>query len=120
MLGPMVESSVRPQTLAQYYATVQRKVARVSVVPCGESLGLELPVNSERFSIEELRGVLRRRKKGKSSGEDGVQPEYLHALLADNEALLQLLSLLNHCWEGQDISDAWRCAQVIHIFKKGD
>jgi len=90
------------------------------VLPDGEQLGDVLPMDLEPFNDTELRAVLRKLKLGKASGEDGILPEHLKALLFNEEARLELLSLINSCWRAKDIPSDWRCSQVVAIFKKGD
>ena len=118
--GRLVDSNQRPETLADYYQNVQWRHFLPTVLPDGEQLGDVLPMDLEPFSDTELRAVLRKLKLGKASGEDGILPEHLKALLFNEEARLELLSLINSCWRAKDIPSEWRCSQVVAIFKKGD
>ena len=69
------------------------------------------------FTLEELQKAIKKLKKRKSPGPDGVTNEML--LHLGNIALLKLLEIFNYSWETGNIPQIWKEAIMIPILKKG-
>ena len=69
------------------------------------------------FTIAELEGALRKSKKGKAPGRDGVTQEMLSHM--GPKAKNAILRLYNRSWHGGTTPPAWRTAVVVPILKKG-
>ena len=69
------------------------------------------------FTIAELEGALRKSKKGKAPGRDGVTQEMLSHM--GPKAKHALLRLYNLPWQSGTTQPTWQTAVVIPILKKG-
>ncbi|KAK3779719.1 hypothetical protein RRG08_013674 [Elysia crispata] len=69
------------------------------------------------FTIAELEGALRKSKKGKAPGRDGVTQEMLSHM--GPKAKDALLRLYNRSWHSGTTPPAWRTAVVVPILKRG-
>ena len=69
------------------------------------------------FTIVELEGALRKSKKGKAPGRDGVTQEMLSHM--GPKAQNALLRLYNRSWHSGTTPPTWRTAVVVPILKKG-
>ena len=117
----IVDTSVRPDTMATYFASVHWKSHLAHLVPDGTMLIQDgIPVSESEFCELELLRVLKKLKKGKACGNDDIPPDFWKTLSADNTAVKELLKLCNHCWRAGDIPEIWRIAKVVLLFKKGD
>ena len=85
-----------------------------------EPLREEIQVSTDVFSRDELVRVLRKVKIGKACGHDAIPPDFWRALLHDEQAVDELLLLMNECWDRRFIPDSWRISTVVLLFKKGD
>ena len=68
------------------------------------------------FTITELEGALRKSKKGKAPGRDGVTQEMLSNM--GPKAINALLRLYNRTWHNGATPSAWRTSVVVPILKK--
>ena len=69
------------------------------------------------LTLKELNNVLRKLKKKRSPGPDGITSEMLQHL--DTTARLKLLEIFNHIWEEGRVPQIWKEAIMIPIHKKG-
>ena len=69
------------------------------------------------FTIAELEGALRKSKKGKAPGRDGVTQEMLSHM--GPKAKNALLRLYNRSWQRGTTPPTWRTAVVVPILKRG-
>lgn len=70
------------------------------------------------ISPSEIEYALQQMKNGKSPGEDRITPEMLKM---GGKALIETIGvLLNKCLMEGKIPEAWRNAEVVLIYKKGD
>ena len=69
------------------------------------------------FTIVELEGALRKSKKGKAPGRDGVTQEMLSHM--GPKAQNALLRLYNRSWHSGTTPPTWRTAVIVPILKKG-
>ena len=88
--------------------------------PCLPPLRPTIDVKSELFSEAELRAALKKLKREKACGPDGLPPEYFKAILQSDCALMEILGFCNRCWELKQVPEDWHMARVSQIFKKGD
>ena len=73
---------------------------------------------ADTFTLEELRAVLKNVKNGKAPGPDGIPMELFKC--ATSGVQRRLLNLLNEiCREGK-LTDDFKSAIVVPIFKKDD
>ena len=90
---------------------------------CDECLRLAMAALNPPFTTQELDVVLRRVKRGKAPGMDGI-PADVYALLANLSAEtpmgLALLDLLNAVYKSGTIPTSWNMSVLVPIFKKGD
>ena len=95
------EAHAQPETLIEQIAT-ERLVT--------DDLGIKV----SDITLTELEGAIRKLKRGKAAGPDGI-PEEL-----DLDGLMILQHLLNDWWSGKEIPIEVTQAQVVLIFKKGN
>ena len=114
----LVSSEHRADTMATYSETVQWRVRHVTAIDSA-LLGTELPVSVERFSCEEVAGVIRKLRLKRAAGPDGTPAEYLKAFLGSNVAVQLLTDFFNQCYEQQEVPSEWHLAMVTAIHKKG-
>ena len=69
------------------------------------------------FTRQELKAAMRKLRKGKSPGEDGVTNDMLRQLTTRAED--ELLALVNETWRTAALPSNWRTATIIPIHKKG-
>ena len=68
--------------------------------------------------MRELKAVLKKFKRRKAKGPDGIPMEVYKELNSENKT--KLLELLNSWWEKEDIPEETLIAKIIFIYKKGD
>ena len=74
-------------------------------------------VRTDEFDIDELREALRRIKNGKTPGTDGIPGEFLKWLNLE-EALKEVLILINGIWTLERIPEECEIARVVSILKR--
>ena len=104
--------------MATYLETVKWRVRHVTAIDSA-LLGTELPVSVERFSCEEVAGVIRKLRLKRAAGPDGTPAEYLKAFLGSNVAVQLLRDFFNQCYQQQEVPSEWHLAMVTAIHKKG-
>lgn len=67
---------------------------------------------------EEMKRALKKMKKGKAPGEDGIQLEFLYAMTSEGRE--ELRKIFNKIWEQGVIPKEWETALIYPIFKEGD
>lgn len=70
------------------------------------------------FSLEELKGAVKRLSKGKAPGSDGIPNEVWKAFPENNE--LKLLEMLNTCLKNKAFPESWSEIVIVPIYKKND
>ena len=78
----------------------------------------DLQLNHSDFSLEEIKIVIKSLKQKKAPGPDMLTNELLKAL--DDNNLVPILHLMNHCWNNATIPDDFEVASITSIFKKGN
>ena len=74
--------------------------------------------NTPQISREELERIIKKMKKGKAAGEDGIPVELIQA--AGCVAVEWLLEIFNEAYKTERIPREWQEGLVCPIFKKGD
>src|SRR5678815_5675445 len=71
------------------------------------------------ITVEEYKEAIKRMKKGKAPGEDGVAVELV--VEGGEELRGRIISLMNKCWREGKVPERWGKAIIIPIYKgKGD
>ena len=78
----------------------------------------DLGINTDEIKMAELMEAIRKMKRGKTPGPDGVPLEVFKEL--HEEQLQIVLDTLNAWWRDEQIPDEAVRARVVLIFKKGD
>ena len=79
---------------------------------------MDLPINCERPSREEIRRAIQKLKNNKATGPDSIPAE---ALKADLEKTIDLLyPLFSNIWEKEEVPKEWKESYIIKLPKKGD
>ena len=99
------EAHAQPETLIEQIAT-ERLVT--------DDLGLKV----SDITLTELEGAIRKLKRGKAAGPDGIPVDIFKEL--DLDGLMILQHLLNDWWNGKEIPIEVTQAQVVLIFKEGN
>ena len=120
--GELVESSMRADTMATHFETVQWAGHPEPL----EDLNLptrafeqNLIIDIAPFSRKELIYAIQQAKQKKASGAEDIPAEFWKALSQDDDAMAQLLHLCNTAWDLKQISQEWKHANVVTFFKKG-
>ena len=82
-------------------------------------MGPPLVVNLDGSSQEEVVAMVKKMRRGKAAGPDGVPAEYFKALLSSDTAIDILTAFLSECWQRRAVPDEWHLAHVTAIYKKG-
>jgi hypothetical protein len=86
--------------------------------PVVEPAEVDLPINCEKPTREEIRKAIILMKKGKAAGPDGIPAE---ALKANLDASVEMLyPLFEKIWEEEDVPADWKEGHLIKLPKKGD
>ncbi|OXU31569.1 hypothetical protein TSAR_005090 [Trichomalopsis sarcophagae] len=72
----------------------------------------------EQITEEEVRNAIRKMKKGKAPGVDGIQNKVW--LYGEGQMIGELTKLLNDIWAGNAIPTEWKTGLITPLFKKGD
>ena len=119
--GDAVESDQRSNTLADYFENEQWKISFPDKLPGGtDFLGHPLHIDTDEFSMNELRQALKALAVSKAAGTDGIYPEFWKFLSGSEDACGSLLALCTACWRQKRIPAEWKTAKVVLLFKKGD
>ncbi len=79
---------------------------------------VDLPINCEKPTREEIRRAISQMKNGKAAGPDNIPAE---ALKADMETSVEMLHpLFERIWEEEEIPADWREGHLMKLPKKGD
>ena len=66
---------------------------------------------------EEFVDAVRRLKRGKATGPDGIPVEFFKNL--NEEGLNVILDILNDCWKNEVLPDEMELAELVTLYKKG-
>ena len=72
----------------------------------------------EGISREEIRLEIKRLKKGKAAGIDGIRNEAW--MMGGDKVSVKLEEIYRKIWEGEGFPEKWRIGVVVPIWKKGD
>lgn len=75
-------------------------------------------MEKKRVEEEEICRAVRKMKKGKATGIDGIQMEAF--IYGGREIRKRVIELITKIWEERRISEEWRLSIVVPIYKKGD
>ena len=79
---------------------------------------VDLPINCDRPSRDEIRKAILQLKNGKAAGPDSIPAE---ALKADPDIMTEMLyPLFGKIWEEEEIPSDWKEGYIIKLPKKGD
>jgi hypothetical protein len=79
---------------------------------------VDLPINCEKPTRDEIRRAITQMKNGKAAGPDDIPAE---ALKADLEASVEMLyPLFERIWEEEEVPADWKEGHLIKLPKKGD
>ena len=120
MMGQLVSSEHRAQTMAEYLAEVQWAVRPAPLVPGRLPIFGPLPVDEGCIKFGEVIAALKHLKWNKAAGLDNIPPELWKALLHDQDACEWLRTFCDMRWRLQRTPEAWHTARVTAIFKKGN
>jgi len=83
----------------------------------GDHQGSRLDINTQPFTLSEVKTAINKLKVGKAAGADGIQAE----LLKQNDCVAsEMLKLCNHIWSEEVVPLDWRSSIIIPLPKKGD
>ncbi|KAK7113089.1 hypothetical protein V1264_012440 [Littorina saxatilis] len=86
--------------------------------PAMEPADVDLPVNCEKPTREEIRKAITLLKNGKAAGPDDIPAE---ALKADIGASVEMLyPLFERIWDEEDVPADWKEGYLVKLPKKGD
>ena len=124
--GKLVPLNKRAETIAEYLEKehwnnppsegVPRRPREEKVTPPREQALTE--AQRAPFELAELNLALKKAKKGKEPGPDGIRMELLKWLNATNRA--ELLATLNQWWEEKVAPEELYYARIATIYKKGE
>ena len=120
LAGELVESDLRAETLAEHLEKFQWATRPGIFTDTLPAIWDELPAECGDIRDEEVKDAVKRLKVNKSSGPDGIVPEYFKALAATAEGLHLISELCRLCWKNQALPSTWLVSRVTLIFKKGD
>lgn len=82
----------------------------------------ELRQLNRPISMAEMRATIRRMKRHKAAGGDGVPADFIKMVLAEKTSRMAtaMLSLLQYMWKHGMIPQDWGTSTVVSIPKKGD
>ena len=75
-------------------------------------------VETHAISLDELKFIMKRLKNNKSPGPNGIPTVFFKWL--NDEALQEILSILNNCWSQETFPEDFECAEVVTLYKKGN
>ena len=94
---------------------------RPDTIPSSKSSLFDLSnLNGNDFDTSELVDVLKKMRKGKSAGDDGIPPDFWRLCLNSEKFFSWLLYFCITIWHSEKVPEQWRSAQVKCLFKKGD
>ena len=113
---------------ADMFANTYKEASDITVLPYQqaevrkEQRNIKEPVDSpdlmdSTISMEELNYAIKKLKRRKSPGPDGITNEML--IYAGKPALYKLLEIFNKTWQEGSLPQSWREATMIPIHKKG-
>ena len=124
--GRLVPLNKRAETIAEYLeqdhwfnpeeAGSNRNPSSMKVIP--ERSQEQRAEQRKKFELEELKKALKKAKRNKEPGPDGVRMELLKWLSEEN--LWALLGTINHWWESKKAPPELYFARIATIYKKGD
>lgn len=82
-----------------------------------EANGEEGELN-RKVTVSETGKALRKMKKGKAAGEDGLVGEFLKYL--PGVWLTELTEIINRIFEGEELIKGWEVARICPIYKEGN
>lgn len=82
-----------------------------------ETVSEEEDINSP-LKQEEILEAIKKIKKGKAAGEDGITVEFLSGM--PEEGLKEFIELIQDLWKEEKLIENWRIANIFTIHKKGD
>ena len=76
--------------------------------------------NNNRITLEELKEIIKRLKRNKAPGPDGITAEIYKAIAEDEEIINALLEILNNWWINAETPEELTKANIASIYKKGN
>ena len=74
--------------------------------------------NTEPPNLTELKEIIKKFKKGKAPGPDGITTDFLKDL--NDEALEEIRKMVAKWWKSKEIPNNITLARVVSLYKKGD
>ena len=122
------ETMVYGKQAADMFANTYKEASDITVLPYQqaevrkEQRNIKEPVDSpdlmdSTISMEELNYAIKKLKRRKSPGPDGITNEML--IYAGKPALYKLLEIFNKTWQEGSLPQSWREATMIPIHEKG-
>jgi hypothetical protein len=113
-------TDTRADAFAEHLEHIQWQVRPTTLIPNDSPpLHPQLEVESNSFTLTELRKAIGSLTAGKSYREGDLPIECFKALADGPGPLLQpLLDLFNHCWHHKQFPKSWLTSRVVMIFKK--
>ena len=118
--GSMLDSDQRAEELAKHLESIQW-ARRPNTIPSQKPAVFNfLDMNCSNFDVAELSLILRKLKKRKAAGDDGIPAEFWQVCLERDILMEWLLNFCNKIWTSEVIPTDWHRAKVACLFKKGD
>jgi len=108
----------QPADVANVFADFYEKLYRADAPKC-QPTASQARAQLNAVSDEEVRGLLKKMKKGKTCAEDGLVAEMLKTDC--EELVIAIAAVLTDILRGcVECPDTWRRSKLIVLFKKGD
>ena len=106
------------EVYAEFLEQVQWRAAETEGPSGGRKLApQDVAIEDGQISRAELDEALKKTRRGKQPGPDGIQADAWIALDRGRDVLRDFY---NECWAQNQIPEEWRTSRVVGIFKKGD
>ncbi|CAH8461116.1 unnamed protein product [Schistosoma haematobium] len=114
---PITEIQQQRNRWVEYFEELLNRPAPMNP-PDIEAAHIDLPIDVNPPTTEEIRMAVRQIKRGKAAGPDNIPAE---ALKSDIEATTSMLYLLfKKIWEEEQVPMDWKEGHLVKIPKKGD
>jgi hypothetical protein len=126
--GTVAESSQRPDLMADHFenkqwgmvvtAETKEEFKKESRYRTNLLFDEKAPIMIDDYTLEELKVVIKKAKKGKAPGPDGISMDRFKCM--EKDSLLEVLNIINR-WRLEDsLPKMLTEADVVTIFKKGN
>ena len=103
---------------AQHFEKVLNRPSPPNTADIPTTPFLELQINTEEPSTEELVQAARKLKNGRAPGSDRISAEMIKASLG--ACITVWITFFACIWKSEKVPEEWRKSTLIKLFKKGD